>query len=65
MNAFLFIGQTVAAAVVAAGRGAVHAAPTAADVVAIDLNVGVGSHSSRRDLCLRKRRRLGLRLLAC
>lgn len=43
IQAFLF--QTVAAAVVAAGRGAVHAAPAAAaGAVVADLNVVVGSH---------------------
>jgi len=45
IQAFLFLCQTVAAAVVAAGRGAVHAAPAAASgAVVADLNVVVGSH---------------------
>jgi hypothetical protein len=43
IKAFLFLNQTVGAAVIAAGRGAVYAAPMAAVVVA-DLDFVVGSH---------------------
>ena len=62
IKAFLF--QTVAAAVVAAGRGAVHAAPAAAaSAIVADLDVIVGSHlldapaavGVDAHVCLRKR----------
>ena len=71
IQAFSFLCQTVAAAVVAAGRGAVHAAPTAAGVVAVDLDVVVGSHLLDALAALSRCTRVpaekgrGVRLLAC